>query len=85
MATGGESGESFEEATTAASSNHTSATIVIPSVISILCSLQEGTSSEDSAVTRIKKEILSLLISRYSDMEVTNIMQLLPYLMQDLS
>lgn len=59
----------FEEATTAASSNHTSAALVIPVVNSILCSLQEGTSSEDSGVTRMKKEMLSSLKSRYSDME----------------
>lgn len=42
---------------------------MIPVVNSILCSLQEGTSSEDSGVTRMKKEMLSSLKSRYSDME----------------
>ena len=59
----------FEEATIATSSNHASAGLVIPVLNSILLSLQEGNSTEDSGVTRMKREMLSLLQTHYTGTE----------------
>ena len=57
----------FEEATVAASSDHASASIVIPIVNSIICSLE--TEDNDSGVSQMKRQMLVSLHARFADME----------------
>lgn len=57
----------FEEATVAASSDHASASIVIPIVNSIIRSLE--TEDNDSGVSQMKRQMLVSLHARFADIE----------------
>ena len=60
----------FEEATKEASGINATTAIVIPVVNSILCYQKSDISEDDVGVTRMKREMLQSLNSRYSDIHV---------------